>query len=147
VTGRDLPLLNACLNALTFILLCLGMLLIQRGMRRAHGWCMGLASLVSAGFLTSYLIYHFAVVPEIGHTPFHGRGIVRYVYYYGLLLSHVVLAIVQLPMILLTLWRAARRDWKAHRRIARATWPVWAYVSVSGVLVYLCLYPWNPAPS
>ena len=144
MSGRDLPTLNAFLNAFAFVLLCLGMFLIQRGARRAHGFVMVLASLVSAAFLASYLVYHFSVVPEIGHTPFRGRGLARYAYY-GMLLSHVVLAIVQVPMILLTLFRAARRDWKGHRRIARATWPIWAYVSVTGVLVYLALYRWNPA--
>ncbi len=143
MSGRDLPTLNAFLNAFAFVLLCLGLFLIQRGARRAHAFVMVLASLVSAAFLASYLVYHFGVVPEVGPTPFRGRGPVRYAYY-GMLLSHVILAVVQVPLILLTLWRAARKDWARHRRIARLTWPIWAYVSVTGVLVYLALYTWNP---
>ena len=141
--GSPLPALNASLNAVAFALLVLGLLLIKRGRRTAHARVMIAASLVSAAFLTSYLTYHFVVVPRIGHTEFRGAGIARNAYFV-LLVSHVVLAAANVPLVLLTLFFAARRDWRRHRRLARWTWPVWAYVSVTGVLVYLVLYRWNP---
>ncbi len=143
MSGRDLPILNAILNAVACVLLCAGLLLIHRGKRRAHAAVMIGATFVSAAFLVSYCIYHFAVLPEVGHTPFRRQGLVRTLYY-ALLLSHVLLAVVQMPLIALTLWRAVRRDWARHRRIARVTWPIWFYVSVTGVIVYLVLYHWNP---
>ena len=142
--GSGLPALNASLNALACVLLCLGLVFIKRGARRAHERTMLAATLVSAAFLTSYLYYHFRVVPEIGHTPFRGTGFVRGAYY-ALLISHVLLAILNVPLVAVTLWRASRGDWERHRRIARLTWPVWFYVSVTGVLVYFALYRWNPA--
>jgi uncharacterized membrane protein YozB (DUF420 family) len=139
----SLPALNAVLNATATVLLCWGLVLIKRGRRRAHARTMIAATAVSAAFLASYLYYHFAVVPELGHTPFHGGGLARTAYY-GMLVSHVLLAIVNVPLVLLTLVRAARGDLERHRRVARWCWPVWFYVSVTGVLVYLVLYHWNP---
>jgi uncharacterized membrane protein YozB (DUF420 family) len=97
----------------------------------------------SAAFLASYLYYHAVEVPKLGHTPFRGEGWTRPAYY-ALLISHVVLAAVNLPMVLRTLWHAHRADWKRHRALARVTFPVWLYVSVTGVLVYLVLYVWSP---
>ncbi len=138
-----LPTLNAFLNGTSGVLLVVGLVLVKRGRTRAHGWTMIAASVVSAAFLVSYLTYHFRVVPELGHTPFRGTGGWKTAYYV-LLVSHVLLAAVNLPMILRTLWFAARRDWERHRRAARWTWPIWFYVSVTGVLVYLALYPFNP---
>ena len=140
-----LPALNASLNALSATLLCAGLVLIRRGRRRAHAGAMLAATLVSAVFLVSYLYYHFVVVPESGHTTFRGRGPLRAAYY-GMLVSHVVLAALNVPLVAVTLWHAARGNWTRHRRCARITWPVWIYVSVTGVLVYLALYRWNPAP-
>lgn len=139
-----LPSINACLNLTATILLVRGRLLIRAGRRTAHARTMIAAAVVSALFLAGYLTYHFVVVPELGHTPYRGSGVGRWLYY-AMLLSHVLLAIVNLPMILLALWRAWRQDWERHRRIARWTWPVWLYVSVTGVLVYLVLYHLNPA--
>ena len=144
MVDSNLPALNAGLNSLAAVLLCLGFVLVKTGRKRAHAGVMIAASLVSAAFLASYLTYHFVVVPELGHTPFNGTGALK-AGYYALLLSHVLLAAVNLPMVLVTLWRAARRDWERHRRIARWTFPIWLYVSVTGVLVYLVLYHWNPA--
>ncbi len=138
MTISSLPALNAVLNSIAFLLLCAGLACIRRGRRVAHAVCMIAAAIVSAAFLTSYLYYHY----HAGHTPFRGTGIARSAYL-PLLASHVVLAAVNVPLVALTLWRAARRDWERHRRIARWTWPVWAYVSVTGVLVYLVLYHWS----
>ena len=143
MTTSPLPAVDACLNGAACLLLCTGLLLIKRGRRAAHAGTMLAATLVSAAFLTCYLYYHFWVVPRIGHTAFRGRGIVRTAYI-SMLVSHVLLAGVTVPMVLVTLWRARRGDWERHRRIARWTWPIWFYVSVTGVLVYLALYRWNP---
>ena len=139
-----LPTLNACLNGTAAILLCLGLAFIKAGKREAHIRTMLLATLVSACFLVSYLYYHFVVIPELGHTPFRRSGAIKLAYY-GMLISHVILAVVNLPMIIMTLLRAFRKDWEGHRRIAGKTWCVWFYVSVTGVLVYLALYQFNPA--
>jgi uncharacterized membrane protein YozB (DUF420 family) len=141
---QHLPELNASLNALATVLLVLGWIAIRGGRRERHGLLMRLAFGVSALFLCGYLTYHFAVVPEVGHTEFRGEGSWRTLYY-ALLLSHVLLAVVNLPMVLRTLWLAHREDWERHRFWARRTFPVWLYVSVTGVLVYLSLYVWNPA--
>jgi uncharacterized membrane protein YozB (DUF420 family) len=139
----SLPALNASLNALACLFLCAGLACIKRGARRGHVGCMLSATLVSALFLASYLYYHFAVVPEVGHTLFRGEGLARKAYYL-LLVSHVLLAAANVPLVGLVLWRAARRDWPRHRQLARVAWPVWFYVSVTGVLVYFALYRWNP---
>lgn len=138
-----LPGINASLNATAGVLLVVGLVLVRAGRRTAHAWAMALATAVSAAFLGSYLYYHFVVVPELGHTKLNRSGWVLSAYY-ALLVSHVVLAAVNLPLILRTLWLAYRRDWPRHRRWARWTWPIWLYVSVTGVLVYLALYAWNP---
>jgi len=138
----SLPAVNASLNATAGFLICVGLLLIKQGRRQAHARVMIAATAVSAIFLACYLWYHFAVVPEVGHTPFRHEGAVKLAYY-ALLLTHVLLAAVNLPLILVTLYRAWRQDWERHRRIARWTWPIWFYVSVSGVLVYFALYHWN----
>ena len=142
----SLPALNAALNTTSAVLLVAGLVAIKRGRREAHARLMLGATLVSVAFLVSYLIYHFHVVPELGHTPFRRTGLIKGLYY-ALLISHVLLAAVNLPLVLLTLYRAQRKDWPAHRRIARWTWPIWFYVSVTGVLVYLALYRWNPPAS
>ncbi len=138
-----LPTANAVLNASSAVCLALGFLWIKQGRKRAHARAMLTATAFSALFLAGYLYYHFAVVPEVGHTSFRREGIVRGLYY-GMLISHILLAALNLPMILRTLWLARRQDWERHRRWARWTFPIWSYVSVTGVLVYLCLYVWNP---
>ncbi len=143
MSGSDLPAINAALNATSAILLVVGLVLIGREDRHGHARVMIAATLVSAAFLAGYLVYHFVVIPELGHTKFNREGVILYAYY-ALLLTHVVLAAVNLPMILLTLYRAKTHNWEAHRRLARWTWPIWFYVSVSGVLIYLALYHWNP---
>ena len=139
-----IPLVNACLNGTAFLLLIVGMVMIKRGKRSAHEHFMKAAFAVSAAFLGLYLYYHFVVLPiSGGPTKFNGTGAAKGLYL-GMLLSHVVLAVVNLPMVLRTFWLAHREDWERHRRMARWTLPIWMYVSVTGVLVYLVLYPFNP---
>ena len=140
-----IPLVNACLNGLATVLLVLGFLAIKGGHRRRHEALMKLAFLASALFLCFYLYYHFVVLPiSGGPTKFNGTGAAKAAYL-ALLASHVVLAAINLPMVLRVLWLAHREDWVRHRRLARWTFPIWLYVSVTGVVVYLVLYPFNPA--
>jgi len=138
-----LPGFNASCNALCCLCLCLGLWLIKRGRREAHARTMVAATVFGAAFLAGYVTYHFFVQTEVGPTRFHGTGWTRPAYF-ALLISHVVLAAANVPLVVLTLWRAHREDWPRHRRIARLTWPVWFYVSVTGILVYFVLYHWNP---
>lgn len=140
-----IPAVNATLNALATVLLCVGLVLIKRGRRQAHARVMVAATVVSAAFMAGYLYYHFVVLPDLGHTPYNGTGPVRTAYY-AMLISHVVLAAVNVPLVVMTLWRAARGDLERHRRIARWCWPIWFYVSLTGVLVYVVLYHLNPPP-
>jgi uncharacterized membrane protein YozB (DUF420 family) len=132
---RDLPHLNAALNATCALLLAAGWIAIRRGNVRVHRALMVAAFLVSIAFLASYVVYH----ARVGSVRFPGTGGVRW-FYLGLLLTHVVLAAAVPPLAVVTLYRAARGDYARHRRIARITWPVWMYVSVTGVIVYVMLY-------
>lgn len=131
----DLPALNATLNAISAILLTTGYLLIRRRRIALHRLCMLSAFGSSTLFLISYLVYHAHVLSK--HFP--GQGPIRYVYY-TILLTHVLLAIVILPMALITLSHALKRKFPRHKAIARWTLPLWLYVSVTGVIVYLMLY-------
>ncbi len=144
-TGSALPLLNAYLNGTAFLLLLMGWFAIRTGRREAHERLMKLAFVISALFLASYLTYHLGVQRQQGPTPYNGSGW-RQTAYWILLISHVVLAIVNLPMGLRVFWLARCQDWERHQRLARKTIPIWLYVSLTGVLVYLMLYPWNPPP-
>ena len=142
----NLPAINAALNGLATVLLVLGYRAIKRGDRERHAALMKTAFATSAAFLACYLYYHTAVLPlQGGPTQFHGSGAAK-VGYLTLLASHVILAAVNLPMILRTLLLARREDWERHRRWARWTFPIWLYVSVTGVVVYVVLYHLNPAP-
>jgi uncharacterized membrane protein YozB (DUF420 family) len=138
-----LPAVNATLNGLAAVLLVAGLVAIKRGRRRGHERLMKAAFAVSAAFLACYLYYHFAVARG-QPTRFHGQGGARAAYL-ALLLSHTVLAVVNLPMVLRVLWLAGRERWADHRRLARWTFPIWLYVSVTGVAVYVVLYHFNPA--
>jgi uncharacterized membrane protein YozB (DUF420 family) len=131
----DLPALNATLNATSAVLLTIGWFLIRARRIAAHRRFMIAAFVSSSLFLTSYLIYH----AKIGSKPYPGTGVMRTVYF-SILIPHVTLAAAVLPMALVTLRRGLRRDDKRHRRIARWTLPLWLFVSVTGVLVYLMLY-------
>jgi len=127
--------LNAALNATATVLLVTGWLLIKRRRIQQHRAVMIAAVITSAAFLTSYVIYH----ANAGSKPFPGTGAIRTVYF-AILIPHVILAAVSLPPILITFIRGLRRDDQRHRRIARWTLPVWLYVSVTGVIVYVMLY-------
>jgi len=135
MTTSDLPTVNAILNSTSAVLLLVGWRLIMLRRIQAHRICMGSALGTSALFLASYLFYHY----HHGSTRFSGTGLLRTVYL-TILTSHTILAVVILPMILVTVARALRDDRPAHRRIARWTLPLWLYVSVTGVIVYLMLY-------
>lgn len=137
---RDLPALNAALNSVASVLLVLAFVAIKRGEKERHKTLMLAATGVSAAFLTSYLIYHEAV----GSVPFTAEGLPRTIYF-AILIPHVILAAVQVPLILATLWFALRGTFEKHRRVAKFTWPVWMFVSVTGVLVYMMLYQWFPS--
>ena len=131
----SLPHLNAALNATATVLLVTGWLLIRRRRIQQHRAVMIAAVITSAAFLTSYVTYH----ANAGSKPFPGTGAIRTIYF-AILIPHVVLAAVSLPPILITFIRGLRRDDQRHRRIARWTLPVWLYVSVTGVIVYVMLY-------
>jgi uncharacterized membrane protein YozB (DUF420 family) len=147
VTDLDLfPRINATLNGIAAVLLLAGYVFIRRKRIGPHKVCMIAAVVVSAAFLASYLTYHTlkAMQTGKGHTSFTGTGLVRPVYF-TILISHVLLAAVNLPMVIVTLYRAMRNQFDRHRIIARWTWPVWMYVSVTGVIVYWMLYHLYPA--
>jgi len=140
------PRVNASLNAIAALLLILGLLAIRAGDTIRHARLMRSAFLVSAAFLACYLYYHLFVLPlSGGPTSFNGSGWARPAYL-AMLASHILLAALNLPMVLATLWFAHREDWERHKRWARRTFPIWLYVSVTGVLVYVILYHLNPAP-
>jgi putative membrane protein len=127
--------LNATLNSIAFVLLLSGYVFIRRGWVRAHRACMISAFAVSAVFLASYLTYHY----QVGDVRFSGRGWIRPAYF-SMLISHIALAGAIVPLAIITLSRALRGRFVSHRRIALWTWPIWIYVSVTGVLVYVLVY-------
>ena len=135
-----LPHVNAGLNATSAVLLASGYYFIRRGRVNAHLRCMIAALVVSCVFLASYLTYHY----NHGSTRFTGQGMIRPVYF-AILLTHTVLAVVIVPLVILTVRRAWRGQFDRHSRVARWTLPLWAYVSVTGVLVYLLLYQLYPS--
>lgn len=144
MSGNDLPLLNACLNALSTVFLALGLYFIKSGRRVAHKRAMLSAFVTSGFFLVGYLIHKIFIMKGV-NTPFAGPTFLR-VPYLVLLASHVLLAMTILPLAMVTIVRGLKDDTEKHRRIARWTWPLWMYVSVTGVLVYLILYQIWPAP-
>jgi uncharacterized membrane protein YozB (DUF420 family) len=137
LTLADLPAVNASLNAIAAVLLVLGYREIRRGRVVRHRAFMIAACFASTLFLISYVIYH----AHAGSRPFTGQGAVR-VLYFTILISHVILAAAILPLALITLTRALAERFDRHRAIARWTLPIWLYVSVTGVAVYLMLYHW-----
>ncbi len=141
MTLSNLPPINASLNALSAIFLAAGFFFIRRKNIAAHRACMVSAFGTSTVFLACYLTYHIGV-KAVTHFP--GQGWIRPVYFI-LLISHVILAMLILPLAILTLTRALKGQFEAHRKIARWTWPIWMYVSVTGVVVYLMLYHLYPA--
>src|ERR1044071_3871550 len=135
-----LPHLNATLNASSFILLTSGYYFIRRGRVLAHRRCQLAALTASILFLISYVVYH----QHHGTTRFSGQGIARPIYF-TILTTHTILAVVIVPFVIITLRRALRGDFLRHRALARWTLPMWLYVSVTGVIVYLMLYHLYPS--
>ncbi len=138
----DLPAVNASFNAISTVLISLGWWLIRRGMWRQHIACMITAIVSSSFFLAGYLVYH----ANVGEKSSGYSGLIAW-FYFPMLISHVLLAFVTLPLVIATLIPVFRRRWDRHRRIAKWTMPIWLYVSVTGVLVYLMLYQWFPPAS
>lgn len=134
---RDLPAVNATLNSLSAGLLIAGYWFIRRRAINRHRWCMLGALGVSLLFLISYLIYH----AHAGRTRFTGTGVIRNIYFV-ILGSHTILAVVIVPLALVTVFLAFRGRLVGHRRLARWTLPIWLYVSVTGVVIYFMLYHW-----
>ena len=141
MTISDLPALNACLNALATVLLLSGYACIKTDRKIAHRNCMAAAFIVSCVFLTTYVL-HKILVRGL-HTPFGGEGVIR-IFYYGMLTSHILLAMGIVPLVLITIRHAVQSRYDRHRVWARWTFPLWLYVSVTGVLVYFMLYQWFP---
>jgi putative membrane protein len=139
LTLTDLPALNAVLNATSAVLLASGYRFIRQRQIIAHKRCMLAACGTSALFLLSYLTYHY----HVGSMPFRGQGWVRPLYF-TILISHTILAVVIVPLVLLTLFRAWKADFARHVRIARWTLPIWFYVSLTGVIIYVMLYQLFP---
>jgi putative membrane protein len=135
ISISDLPALNATLNAVSAVFLSAGYILIRRGRRAMHKKCMLAALVASAVFLTSYVIYH----ANVGSRPFPGHGTIRIVYF-SILVSHVALAATILPLALTTAARGLRAQYGRHVKVARWTLPIWMYVSVTGVVIYVMLY-------
>ena len=135
MTISDLPALNATLNATSACLLATGYYFMKRRRIQAHRACMIAAFVTSSLFLVSYVVYH----AHIGSKPFPGHGPIRVVYF-TILVTHVILAATIVPLALITLRRGWLMDVTRHRRIARWTWPLWMYVSVTGVVIYEMLY-------
>ncbi len=133
------PALNATLNGSSALLLLAGRILVARKRIAAHRACMIAAMVMSALFLCCYLYFHY----KVGNVLFLGQGWVRPVYF-TILASHVILAMVIVPLAIVTLSRGLKARYPQHRAIARWTWPLWMYVSVTGVLVYFMLYRWFP---
>jgi uncharacterized membrane protein YozB (DUF420 family) len=133
-----LPEVNATLNSISCILLCVGFILIKSGRWRAHAYTMVSATAVSTAFLVCYLTYHY-MYGERSTRHTSAPHWLRYTYL-AILFPHLLLAMTMLPMIYLTLLRAYRRDWTGHHRIAVPTFCVWLYVSVTGVIIYFMLY-------
>jgi uncharacterized membrane protein YozB (DUF420 family) len=131
----DLPALNATLNGIAGACLLVGYYFIRHGQIERHRRAMLAAFATSTLFLISYVVYH----ANVGSRPFTGVGPIRLVYF-SILITHIILAAAIVPMALLTLKRGLVRDDARHRRIAKITWPIWMYVSVTGVVIYVMLY-------
>lgn len=139
MTIADLPLVHACINACVFVLLCLGYIFIKQGKRVAHERAMWGAVTLSAIFLASYVYYHF----NAGATKFAGEGLSRPIYFF-ILITHTILATANLPFVIISLYRAWKKRFKDHARIAKPTWTVWMYVAFTGPVVYVMLYQLYP---
>ena len=139
ISTSDLPALNASFNLVSTIFISVGWYSIRRGAWRTHLMCMIIALISSVCFLIGYIVYH----AQVGEKSSGYTGLIAAVYF-PMLASHVLLAFVTLPLVILTLVPVFRRRWDRHKRVARWTMPIWLYVSATGVLVYLILYQWFP---
>jgi len=137
----DLPALNAGLNSLAILLLASGFIAIKTERKVVHRYFMISAFFVSCVFLFFYVLHKILV--QGVHTPFGGEGLVR-TFYYTMLISHIILAIAIVPLVIITFRHALAARWERHKAWARVTFPIWMYVSVTGVLVYFMLYQWYP---
>jgi len=135
ISFSQLPTLNAALNCLSAVFLIAGYYFVRSKRIRLHRACMLATCGCSVLFLISYLVYHY----HVGAVAFKGQGWIRVVYF-TILLTHTILATAVVPLAAITLFRALREKFDAHRRIARWTFPVWLYVSTTGVIVYWMLY-------
>lgn len=138
-TYTDLPAVNATLNGLATVLMLAGFIAIKQKNIALHKALMIGAGVASAVFLGCYLVYHF----NVGSVKFKGEGAIRYVYL-TILLTHVILAMAIAVLVPKTFWHAFKNDLEKHRRIAKITFPIWLYVSITGVVIYLMLYQWFP---
>jgi len=143
MTVHDIPTLNAALNATATVLILAGFALIKRGQRDAHRATMLTAGVVSALFLVGY-VTHKILIRGV-HTPFGGENPALRAFYYTMLFTHIVLAIAIAYLVPRTFLLAIKGDYERHKRWARVVFPIWLYVSVTGVLVYFFLYQWWPA--
>lgn len=141
MTAHDLPPVNATLNALSTVFIVLGLVSIKSDRKQAHIAAMVAALVTSTLFLGCYLVYHYSEPVHYFTHPGWPKTL-----YFLILFTHLPLAAAVLPLIIITVVPALRARWDKHRRIAAWTWPVWLYVSVTGVLVYLMLYVWFPSP-
>lgn len=132
-----LPPIYATINAITAIVLVLAVLQIKKGNRKTHEKLMKTAMLLSVLFLVLYVAYHMTA----DSTKYGGEGIIKYVYYF-VLISHIILSIIVIPFVLITYVRAITGQFKQHKKIAKITFPLWLYVAVSGVIVYLMIFPY-----
>jgi putative membrane protein len=139
MTITDLPAVNASLNLVSTVFISMGWYLIRRGAWRRHVACMITAVISSTFFLAGYVVYHV----HVGEKSSGYTGLMAAIYF-PILFTHVLLAFMTLPLVILTLIPVFRRRWDRHRRIGRWTMPIWLYVSVTGVLVYFMLYKWFP---
>ncbi len=142
MTVHDIPTLNAALNATATVLILAGFVLIKRGRRDAHRATMLTAGVVSALFLVGY-VTHKVLMRGI-HTPFGGESPALRAFYYTMLLTHIVLAIAIAYLVPRTFLLAIKGDYERHKRWAKIVFPIWLYVSITGVLVYFFLYRWWP---
>jgi putative membrane protein len=140
IPGYDfsfLPPIYAGVNGLTAVLLIMAFLAIKRGLRDTHEMLMKLSIGLSAAFLVMYVVYHMTSES----TPYGGEGVIRYVYFF-ILITHIVLSVGVIPLVLFTFVRALRGNFQQHKAVARYTFPVWLYVAVTGVIVYLMISPY-----
>lgn len=144
MNATDLPLINACLNGLSTVLLTLGFIFIKRGNKAAHQRCMMAAFVSSCVFLVGYVFHKVYVVKGV-NTPFAGPEALK-PWYLLMLATHVILAMLIVPLALTTITLGLKGKFEAHKKVARWTWPLWMYVSVTGVVIYLLLYQIYPHP-